>query len=84
MENRVQQLASNLLNHSVKLKAGEKILIEMFGTDCVDLANELISQSKEIGAIPLFNIIDYKITYIIKQQQPSDCFLLLVEKESDK
>ena len=61
MDNRVQQLASNLLNHSVKLKAGEKILIEMFGTDCVDLANELISQSKEIGAIPLFNIIDYKV-----------------------
>ena len=61
MDNRVQQLASNLLNHSVKLKAGEKILIEMLGTDCVDLANELISQSKKIGAIPLFNIIDYKV-----------------------
>ena len=61
MDNRVQQLASNLLNHSVRLKAGEKILIEMFGTDCVDLANELISQSKKIGAIPLFNIIDFNV-----------------------
>ena len=61
MDNRVQQLAANLLNHSVKLKAGEKILIEMLGTDCVDLANELIRQSKQIGAIPLFNIIDYKV-----------------------
>ncbi len=61
MENRVKKLALNLLNHSVKLKAGEKILIEMLGTDCVDLANELISQAKQIGAIPLFNIIDYKV-----------------------
>ena len=61
MENRVKELASNLLRHSVRLKAGEKILIEMLGTDCVDLAKELISQAKEIGAIPLFNIIDYKV-----------------------
>ena len=61
MENRVKELASNLLRHSVRLKAGEKILIEMLGTDCVDLAKELISQAKEIGALPLFNIIDYKV-----------------------
>ena len=61
MENMVSKLAVNLLNHSVKLQKGEKILIEMLGTDCRDLAVELIKQSKEIGAIPLFNIIDYKV-----------------------
>ncbi len=61
MENKVSKLASNLLNHSVKLQKGEKILIEMLGTDCRDLAVELIKQVKEIGAIPLFNIIDYKV-----------------------
>ena len=61
MENKVSKLASNLLNHSVKLQKGEKILIEMLGTECRDLAIELIKQAKEIGAIPLFNIIDYKV-----------------------
>ena len=61
MKNRVKKLAYNLLNHSVKLKAGEKILIEMIGIDCLDLANELINISKEIGAIPVFNIIDYRV-----------------------
>ena len=61
MEKKVRELAHNLLNHSVSLKKGEKILIEMIGTDCSDLANELIKQAKEIGAIPLFNIIDYKV-----------------------
>ena len=61
MENKVSKLASNLLNYSVNLKKGEKILIEMLGTDCSDLAVELIKQAKEIGAIPLFNIIDYKV-----------------------
>lgn len=61
MENKIINLASNLLNHSVKLKKDEKILIEMLGTDCSDLAIELIKQAKEIGAISLFNIIDYKV-----------------------
>ena len=61
MDNRINKLASNLLNHSVKLQKGEKILIEMLGTDCSDLACELIKQAKQIGAIPVFNIIDYKV-----------------------
>ena len=61
MKNKVSKLATNLLNHSVKLQKGEKILIEMLGIDCTDLAVELIKQTKEIGAIPLFNIIDYKV-----------------------
>lgn len=61
MDKRMEKLASNLLNHSVKLKKNEKILIEMIGTDCSDLAVELIKQAKEIGAKPLFNIIDYKV-----------------------
>lgn len=61
MDERIRKLASNLLNHSVKLKKDEKILIEMIGTDCSDLVIELIKQSKELGATPLFNIIDYKV-----------------------
>ena len=61
MDRRIQKLASNLLNHSVKLQKGEKILIEMLGTDCSDLGVELIKQAKQLGAIPLFNIIDYKV-----------------------
>ena len=61
MNNRINKLASNLLNHSVQLQKGEKILIEMIGTDCSDLACELIKQSKQIGAIPVFSIIDYKV-----------------------
>lgn len=60
-ENKIEKLANNLLNHSVKLQKGERILIEMLGTECSELAIELIKQSKKIEAIPLFNIIDYKV-----------------------
>ena len=61
MDKRIIKLAYNLLNHSVKLKKGEKILIEMMGVECIEIAVELIKQAKQIGAIPLFNIIDYKV-----------------------
>ena len=60
-DNRIEKLAENLLNHSVKLKKDESILIEMLGTDCTDLATELIRKSKAIGAKTFFNIIDYKV-----------------------
>ena len=58
---RIEKLAKQLLTFSVRIKKGEKILIEMLGTECSDLAIELIHQAKEMGAIPLFNIIDYKV-----------------------
>ena len=61
MNSKIQKFASNLLKHSVKLQKDEKILIEMIGTDCSDLACELIKQAKRIAAIPVFNIIDYKV-----------------------
>ena len=61
MESKIEKLSSNLINHSVHLKEGEKILIEMLGTDCSDLACELVNQARRIGAIPIFNIIDYKV-----------------------
>lgn len=61
MKEEIEKLAKNLINYSVKLKKGETILIEMIGTECLDLAVELIKETKRIGAIPLFNIVDYSI-----------------------
>ena len=58
---RIEKLANNLLNHSINLQSGEKILIEIIGIDAVPLGKELIKQAENIGAIPLFNIIDYEI-----------------------
>ena len=58
---RIEKLANNLLNHSINLQKGEKILIEIIGIDAIPLGKELIKQSEKIGAIPFFNIIDYEI-----------------------
>ena len=58
---RIEKLASNLLNYSINLQKGEKILIEIIGTDAILLGKELIKQSEIRGALPFFNIIDYEI-----------------------
>ena len=58
---RIVKLASNLLHHSIQLHSGEKILIEIIGTEAIPLGKELIKQAENIGALPLFNIIDYEI-----------------------
>ena len=60
-DTRIEKLANNLLHHSVELKHGEKILIEIIGTDAVPLGKELIKQAENMGALPFFNIIDYEV-----------------------
>lgn len=59
--NKIEKLGSNLLNNSIKLQQNEKILIEIIGTDGMPLAKELVRQSKVIGAIPVFNIIEHEL-----------------------
>lgn len=58
---RIRKLAKNLLNYSVSLKKGENILIEILGEDAMPLGKELIKQAEEIGANPVFNIINYQL-----------------------
>ena len=58
---RIEKLANNLLNHSINLQKGEKILIEIIGVEAIPLGKELIKQAENIGALPFFNIIDYEV-----------------------
>ena len=60
-DSRIEKLAHNLLKHSINLQKEEKILIEIMGEDGIPLGKELIKQAEEIGALPIFNIIDYEI-----------------------
>lgn len=58
---RIEKLAKNLIEHSVKLQKDENILIEILGESGVPLGKELIKQAEEIGARPFFNIVNYEI-----------------------
>lgn len=52
---RIETLAKNLINYSVDLKPGEKILIENIGNE-VPLTKELIKQAYKAGGIPFVTI----------------------------
>lgn len=57
---RMTKLAHNLINYSVRLQPGEKILIEVF--DCEDtIAEELIKAAYEAGGIPFVNMYRSKV-----------------------
>lgn len=58
---RIEKLAKNLINYSVSLKPGEKILIESIGND-IPLAKELIKQAYAVGGIPFMTIKNPELT----------------------
>ena len=58
---RIEKLANQLLNYSVKLQPKENILIEILGQDAIPLGKELIKKAEEMGANPFFNVIDYSL-----------------------
>jgi aminopeptidase len=52
MDIRIERLADTLINYSCKLKKGEKVLINFYGSDCEALVKQLIKEAYKIGAIP--------------------------------
>jgi len=52
---RVDILAKNLVNYSLELKKGDKVLIEVVGSE-VPLARSLIREAYEVGAMPFIVI----------------------------
>ena len=51
-DERIKVLASNLVNYSLQLKKGEKILITSNGPDSEPLVNEVVKEVFKVGAMP--------------------------------
>ena len=60
-DERIVQLAKNLIAYSCKLKKGEKLLIEAKGIDYM-LVNALIKETYAVGAYPFVEIYDNRIS----------------------
>lgn len=56
---KIMKLANNLINNSIKLRAGENLLIEVSGKSGIQLAQEIEIQAKNIGAFVTINYINY-------------------------
>lgn len=59
---RIEQLAKNLIQYSVKLQRGEKILIEVDGLE-IPLAKELVRQAYLVGGVPFLLINNHEMRY---------------------
>jgi len=53
-DSRNKILARNLIEYSVSLKSGEKIMIEVKGKETLELAKEIIKEATRVGGIPFW------------------------------
>ena len=64
---RDKQLAELILDHSVTLKKGERILINLIGFNGAGLARELVRGARERQALPYLEIMDPEIQRILME-----------------
>ncbi|MDY7223779.1 aminopeptidase [Halalkalibacterium halodurans] len=57
---RITELADNLINYSIRLQPGEKVLIENFGLQR-DLVTALVEKAYEAGGYPFVLLKDYQV-----------------------
>lgn len=58
---RIQQLATNLIRHSVTLQKGESILIDLYDTP-PEMGIALVKAAREAGGVPFVHLNDSKVT----------------------
>ena len=61
MDERIRVLAKNLVNHSMKVKQGEKVYVHYIGSSTTDLAKALIEEVYNAGGIPFPHYTDQRI-----------------------
>ena len=59
MDKRNIKLAKNIISNSISLNKEENLLVELIGEDGLELANEIISQAKKMGANPTLSVVKY-------------------------
>ena len=61
MDQRIKELAHNLINYSCSLQPKEKVMIHVFGTSAYPLAQQLVKEAYAAGGYPYVQIEDYGI-----------------------
>ncbi len=66
------KLSETILNHSIALKKGERLLIQLIGYNGIGLARALVTAARERGASPFLDIIDPETQRILLERGDSD------------
>jgi aminopeptidase len=79
---RIEKLAKNLINYSVKLQKGEKILIENFKLE-TELVTALVKEAYAVGAYPFVSIKDHKVDRALLMGATEEHFNMVAEYEAN-
>ncbi len=79
---RIGTLAKNLINYSVKLKKGEKVLIENFGLQR-ELVNALVKEAYEAGGYPFVLLKDHQVDRALLLGAQEEQFNMIAEFEAN-
>ncbi len=84
MDSRIQTLAANLVNYSVQVQEGEKVLIEHVGDATVDLARQLVKEVYKAGGVPFIQSTNMKILREQLLHAPDELFEAKTSWESER
>ncbi|QQZ10580.1 aminopeptidase [Heyndrickxia vini] len=79
---RVGQLAKNLINYSVQLQPGEKVLIENFGLQR-ELVVALVNEAYKAGGYPFVSLKDHQVDRALLMGAQEEQFNMLADFEAD-
>lgn len=61
MDERMKELAHNLVNYSMKVKKGDKVYVHYIGDTTRELARQLVKEVYAAGAVPFVHYMDAKL-----------------------
>ncbi len=79
---RIEKLAKNLINYSVQLQKGEKVLIENFGLQR-ELVTSLVSEAYAAGGYPFVLLKDQRVDRSLLLGAQEEQFTMMAEFEAN-
>lgn len=81
MDPRIQKLAENIVNYSCKIKEGEKVLIECFGTSTLPLVRAVVKEVYKVKALPFVDIKEYSVDRELLLKASKEQYKFIAEYE---
>lgn len=79
VDERMRSLAGNLVNYSLKLQKGEKVLILSNGSDAEPLVNEIIKEVFKAGGLPFLQNENQRLNRTVMMNASEDLYETMAE-----
>ena len=81
-DQRIEQLAKNLINYSIQLQKGEKVLIENFGLQ-KELVSALVNEAYKAGGFPFVSLKDHQIDRALLMGGQEEQYNMMADFEAE-